>query len=1095
MSVDREDTNDTEATPFYVAGGTVPIGSASYVMRQADEDLFAGLLRGEFCYVLTSRQMGKSSLMARTASRLREVGVTSAVVDLTAIGQDLDRETWYYSLLIEIARPLKMRQELKAFWTAEADLPPVQRWIAALRSTLQHRPDERLIIFIDEIDNVLALPFATGEFFAAIRACYNRRSEDPEFQRLTFCLLGVASHSDLINDARLTPFNIGRRIELNDFTAEEAIALEPGLGGEEIVRQAVLKRILYWTGGHPYLTQRLCRQVIECGDVISPAVVDAQCSNLFLASWSREQDDNLTFVRDRLLTSEQSEQDRVNLLRLYERICKRQRVPDNKADLLAGILRLSGVVRSADGLLQARNRIYAQVFDTAWVAAHLPDAELRRERAVFRRQLWRLCGVSAAVLTLLGALTYSTLLFRRQARDSERRERNNAVRAAESEKQAEISRSAAEISRSAAEKLLYVVNMNLAQQAFDKHEYGIVAEKLHQCLPQPGRPDLRGFEWRYFWRQMNQDLRTYFHRENHIVSSVVVSPDGKRIAAANFSGSIAVWNADKSTAPIFLEGHPDSATYLAFDPGSSNRLFSAGSDKTVRLWDIKKRQEIRTYKDPKEANGLNSGFHSLAFSPQGDCLAAGRNNGEIVLLNARTLEKMAVIQKPIIRTNVVASLPTEVNVLAFSRDGRWLAAGLNVGALKIYAMQPFPHHLFSSNRSFHVSGAGIESMAFSPDSAMLAVGRGNGPVELWNVRTWRMAPIRLTDHKDCVNGLAFSPDGKTLATGSWDTTVCLWDTATWTRKNRYIGHTNRVTSLAFFPDGTRLVSGGSNEVKIWDAKHWETNPETLPSYPIYYGEGHSPVSFSTNGAPRQLICDRIRKTVTLWNYATRKPTFLSHRPDVSAAALSPDGKTLATGSSQGQIMLSDITAGNTRPSLKVSPHNYDPRHADIVYMAFSPDGKLLAAASGDPALVTLWDTATGKRIAQFKHTNYAAGIAFSPDGKWLAIANWQGMVYLWDWQTGTKTSWRAHAKPVYDVAFSPEDGRTLATASGDGTIKLWNVATKQEMVTLQKHTPSVQHIAFSPDGNSLLAFGDGKTLLWRASGLAKIAAKDRSSGH
>ena len=838
-----EDRNDTAEAAFYVAGGTVPIGSASYVTRQADEDLYASLLRGEFCYVLTSRQMGKSSLMARTAARLRQTGMVSVVVDLTAIGQDLERETWYYSLLIEIARPLKMRQELKAFWVEEADLPPVQRWIAALRFVLQKRAEEHLILFIDEIDNVLALPFTTGEFFAAIRACYNRRSEDPEFHRLTFCLLGVADHADLINDARLTPFNIGRRIELNDFTAEEAAALEPGLGGEEIVRQAVLKRILYWTGGHPYLTQRLCRQVAGSGEVLSPALADALCSSLFLASKAREQDDNLTFVRDRLLTSEKSEQGLVNLLRLYERVCKRQRVPDNKADLLAGVLRLSGVVRSADGFLQVRNRIYAQVFDVAWVTAHLPDAELRRERAAFRRQLLRLCGVSAAVLTLLGVLTYSTLLFRRQASDFQKK---------------------AENSRLEAERLLYSANMILAQQAFDRHEYGIVAAKLHQCLPKPGRPDLRGFEWRYHWRLMNQDLHTYLPKGNRIVSSVVVSPDGKWIAAANFGGSIAVWDAANSSAPIFLEGRTDNAislednaTYLAFDPRNSNQLFSVSTDKTVRLWNIAKRRMLRTYKAPTKADDLNGGFHCLALSPHGEWLAAGRENGEIILLNAHTLAKVTDLLQQ----------PPQINVLTFSPNGRWLVAGLNKGDLKIYAMQPLLHSPVSSKRSFHGSDDAVESLAFSPDSTTLAVGKYNGGVELWEVGTWHRVPKQLKAHPVEVNGLAFSPDGKTLATGSWDNTVCLWDTATWTWQHRYIGHTNRITALAFFPDNTRLVSGGSNEVKVWDAKQWETNPALLPSYPKYNGLASYPVTFSPEGEPLQLICDPdpAHRKVWLWS--------------------------------------------------------------------------------------------------------------------------------------------------------------------------------------------------------------------------------------
>src|SRR5207248_3869454 len=114
---------------------------------------------------------------------------------------------------------------------------------------------------LDEIDVVRSLPFSTDEFFAAIRECYNRRAQEPAWARLTFCLLGVASPSDLIQDTRTTPFNIGRRVELTDFTPAEAAPLAEGLGQEEPANRALLDRVLYWTGGHPYLTQRLCQAI------------------------------------------------------------------------------------------------------------------------------------------------------------------------------------------------------------------------------------------------------------------------------------------------------------------------------------------------------------------------------------------------------------------------------------------------------------------------------------------------------------------------------------------------------------------------------------------------------------------------------------------------------------------------------------------------------------------------------------------------------------------------------------------------------------------------------------------------------------------
>src|SRR5437879_12690987 len=114
--------------------------------------------------------------------------------------------------------------------------------MGALQRVVVARGDSRIVIFIDEIDAVRSLSFSTDEFFAAIRECYNRRAQDPAFERLTFCLLGVATPSDLIQDTRTTPFNIGRRIELTDFTAHEAAPSPQGLV-EDDKSDALLERV------------------------------------------------------------------------------------------------------------------------------------------------------------------------------------------------------------------------------------------------------------------------------------------------------------------------------------------------------------------------------------------------------------------------------------------------------------------------------------------------------------------------------------------------------------------------------------------------------------------------------------------------------------------------------------------------------------------------------------------------------------------------------------------------------------------------------------------------------------------------------------
>ncbi|MGR8953236.1 MAG: AAA-like domain-containing protein [Gammaproteobacteria bacterium] len=241
----------------YITGGTLSPDALLYQEREADRELLALCLEGQFAYVLTSRQMGKSSLMARTARKLQEQGVLTSIVDLTSIGSSaISAEQWYLGVLSQIDSSCSPTTDVFDWWQDNAALPPALRFSNYISSVLLKEIDQQIVIFVDEIDSTLGLGF-TDDFFAAIRSFHNGRATHEELNRLSFVLLGVATPNELISDLTRTPFNIGRALKLNDFDLKQVLALIAplNLGAAE---QKVARQILKWTGGQPYLTQKIC---------------------------------------------------------------------------------------------------------------------------------------------------------------------------------------------------------------------------------------------------------------------------------------------------------------------------------------------------------------------------------------------------------------------------------------------------------------------------------------------------------------------------------------------------------------------------------------------------------------------------------------------------------------------------------------------------------------------------------------------------------------------------------------------------------------------------------------------------------------------
>nr|WP_322711354.1 AAA-like domain-containing protein [Nostoc sp. ChiSLP03a]MDZ8212567.1 AAA-like domain-containing protein [Nostoc sp. ChiSLP03a] len=355
----------------YIFSGSLPENASTYVTREADAQLYEGLKAGKFCYVLNSRQSGKSSLRVRTMQRLRESGVQCAAVDLSAGGiQNVPPEQWYADLIDTLIDSFGLDIDFGDWWEVNQLNTLVTRFRKFLEEVLLVEVQENIVIFIDEIDSVLSLNFPTDDFFALIRACYNKRVDNSEYNRLTFCLLGVAAPSNLIEDKQRTPFNIGKAISLKGFQLHEAEPLENGLQEKFNNLQAIMQEILQWTGGQPFLTQKLCQFMVEESEQPNPRSVEQVVSLRIIENWeSQDEPEHLRTIQARILRDEQRAG---YLLELYQqvRLSEESQVIADET-LEQSELQLSGLVVKQQGKLRIYNQIYREVFNSNWIENQL----------------------------------------------------------------------------------------------------------------------------------------------------------------------------------------------------------------------------------------------------------------------------------------------------------------------------------------------------------------------------------------------------------------------------------------------------------------------------------------------------------------------------------------------------------------------------------------------------------------------------------------------------------------------------------------------------------------------------------------------------
>ncbi len=384
--------SSARSSKFYAVGGPVQPDRPCYVERDVDELLLRRLLDADYCHVMAPRHTGKTSLAAHTAWSLRDQDVRVAVIDLTQLlrnEQDDSAGRWYYSIAYRIVRDLRIKSDMQGWWADHSGLTNQQRLVEFFFEVVLASSENRYVVFVDRLEAMVGHPLAQ-EFLNVIRSCYDMRSTEPEFQRLTFCMLGSGTPDELVKNVQDSPFGVSVPVALDDFRRNELSSLLEGLGSDGVQSEQIISRVWWWTRGHPYLTQKIFRGLSRRQDeVLSGETVDEIVTILFLTSATAAEEAHLSTIAERLTKQDST---RVARLSLYGRIRKGGEVAYVRSSKPQRQLLASGVVvQDAAGMLVVRNNVYAEVFSARWVNQNLPFG-------------WKRLGVAAATLLLLVSL-------------------------------------------------------------------------------------------------------------------------------------------------------------------------------------------------------------------------------------------------------------------------------------------------------------------------------------------------------------------------------------------------------------------------------------------------------------------------------------------------------------------------------------------------------------------------------------------------------------------------------------------------------------------------------------------------------------------
>jgi WD40 repeat protein len=1087
----------------YKIGGTIGSESPTYIKRVADENLYTSLLQGNLCYVLTSRQMGKSSLKVRVMEKLREDGVKCSSIDASFAGdnENVTANQWYRGLINRWVNDLGLKKfvNINEFWEQHEEFAFSERLDEFVNTILFTHISAPVVIFIDEIDSTIDLDF-TDDFFTWIRYCFNVREENSNYKRLTFCFVGVATPTDLIKNQTRTPFNIGKSIEPLRFQESQLNPLMEGLRGKVADLERVQHEIHKWTGGQPFLTQRLCYLIqseleqIEFGQ--EEESITQLVESKIIENWEyNDEPVHLKTIRDRLLKDEDKA---VSLLGLYQQILEGMEskesieVSDNLSDVMA--LRLTGLVVSEEGRLFVYNQIYQRVFSAAWVAQEL--AKLR-PYAVSLVQWLGNDRDDKYLLTGQGFLDSQkwSLTRRLTQEDSQYLAASQKLHTENFQAQAE------EIINKAKKRATLFTVIGLS---------GLIGSVITSGIA---------------WFNFNEvsflnslDRASTEVRENYPVYSLYriittiktgreLQKKVKNISVDNYPLYSPLLNLQQVVATEWQE-----INRFEFDENNANKLRISADGQTILTVDeqgiVKLLRQngtlISTFKNHQLSTFQNQKFSACIKRREGGPFRKSRACRKLLQANSDvrlsadgktiiTVDEQGIVR--LLRQNgtlisTFKNYQSKFDDIVLSADGKTIVTvdkqriirllrrdGTLIFTFENYQAGSF----FSAFRDFQKENTVV---GISADSKTIVIVDKPGAVKLLNRDGSPISTFK--NHQLSTTAVGISADGKTIVSGDYNGNMTIF------RRDGSLIYTLKSTKdpiaqIGVSDDGQTIVS-----INIYGAmKIWRKNTSLMANL-----TGHQDfvwdVGISADG--QTIVSGSDDKTGKIWQRdGTLISTFKNHPYNVNNVAVSADGQTIVSGSSNNRVKIwrRDGSLISTIDS-----------HKDFTSeVGVSADGQIIISESGTQGdissaveEVNLWRR-DGHLISTLKSDQYSARhVKMSADRQIIVTGN-DKTVNLWRQDGSLISVFTDRQNKVTSVGMSA-DGQTIVSGSNDNTVKLWR-RDGSIITTLSGHPNKISSIDVSGDGKIIVSGDDDTVKVWRRDGvlIATLLAGGSPLGH